>query len=63
MIKKDSKLNGFLARVNIVDPKTGEVLRKNVMMKIEESQSISELNAKLAKLNVPNRLELVEWIA
>jgi len=40
---KDRKLNGFLAKVNIIDPTTGEVLQKN-------------------KLNVPNRLELVEWI-
>jgi len=60
---KNTKLNGFLAKVNIVDPITGKVLQENVMMKIEESQSIEQLNAKLAELNVPNRLELVEWIA
>jgi len=59
---KDRKLNGFLAKVNIIDPTTGEVLQKNVTMKIEEAQSIAQLNEKLAKLNVPNRLELVEWI-
>ena len=62
MIKND-KLNGFLAKVNIVDPVSGKVLKKNVMMKVEESQSIEQLNEKLAKLNVPNRLELVNWIA
>ena len=60
---KNTKLNGFLAKVNIVDPITGKVLQENVMMKIEESQSIEQLNAKLAELNVPNRLELVEWIS
>ena len=60
---KENKLNGFLAKVNIVDPVSGEVLQENVMMKIEESQSIDQLNEKLAKLNVPNRLELVKWIA
>jgi hypothetical protein len=62
-MEKNTKLNGFLARVNIVDPITGEILRAAVLMKIEESQSIEQLNAKLAKLNVPNRLELVEWIS
>jgi len=62
MVKND-KLNGFLAKVNIVDPVSGKVLKKNVMMKVEESQSIEQLNEKLAKLNVPNRLELVNWIA
>jgi|TARA_R110000824_G_scaffold401679_1_gene613557 hypothetical protein len=62
-MEKNTKLNGFLAKVNIVDPVTRKVLQENVMMKIEESQSIEQLNAKLAELNVPNRLELVEWIS
>jgi hypothetical protein len=63
MNNKDNKENGFLARVNIINPETGEILRSSVMMKIEESQSIKQLNTKLASLNVPNRLQLVEWVA
>ena len=60
---KDKKVNGFIAKVNIVDRKTGEVISKNVMMKAEHHSSIEALNADLAKFGLPSKLELVEWIA
>tara|TARA_X000001036_G_scaffold388893_1_gene385520 strand:- start:548 stop:736 length:189 start_codon:yes stop_codon:yes gene_type:complete len=60
---KDNKVNGFIAKVNIVDRKTGEVISKNVMMKSEHHSSIEALNADLAKFGLPRKFELVEWIA
>jgi hypothetical protein len=60
---KDKKVNGFIAKVNIVDRKTGEVIDKNVMMKCEHHSSIEALNADLAKFGLPRKFELVEWVA
>ena len=62
-MKENKRLNGFLAKVNIVDRKTGEIIQKNATMKIEDSRSIEQINAELAKFNLPRKFELVEWIA
>lgn len=60
---KDKKVNGFIAKVNIIDRKTGEVISKNVMMKCEHHSSVEALNADLAKFGLPRKFELVEWVA
>ena len=63
MIKENNKVNGFIAKVNIIDRKTGELMSENVMMKCEHHASIEDLNKDLAKLGLPSKFELVEWIA
>ena len=60
---KDKKVNGFIAKVNVVDRKSGNIVQKNVMMKCEHHASIEALNADLAKFGLPRKFELVEWIA
>ena len=63
MIKTNNKVNGFIAKVNIIDRKTGELISENVMMKCEHHASIEDLNKDLAKFGLPRKFELVEWIA
>jgi len=63
MIKNNKQVNGFIAKVNIIDRKTGELVSKNVMMKCEHHASVEDLNKDLAKLGLPRKFELVEWIA
>jgi len=63
MIKTNSKVNGFIAKVNIIDRKTGELISSNVMMKCEHHATIEDLNKDLAKFGLPRKFELVEWIA
>ena len=63
MIKTNSKVNGFIAKVNIIDRKTGELISSNVMMKCEHHASIEDLNKDLAKFGLPRKFELVEWIS
>ena len=63
MIKTKNKVNGFIAKVNIIDRKTGELVSKNVMMKCEHHSSVEALNKDLAKFGLPRKFELVEWIA
>jgi len=61
MIKND-KVNGFIAKVNIVDRKTGDIVAENQILKCEHHNSIEALNRDLAKFNLPRKFELVEWI-
>lgn len=63
MIENDIQVNGFIARVNIIDRKSGEIVERNVMMKLEHHASIEDLNKDLAKFGLPRKFELVEWIA
>ena len=63
MIKTNSKVNGFIAKVNIVDRKTGDIIAENQILKCEHHDSIESLNRDLAKFNLPRKFELVEWIA
>ena len=63
MIKTNSKVNGFIAKVNIIDRKSGDVLERNVMMKCEHHASIEDLNKDLAKFGLPRKFELVEWVS
>lgn len=63
MIKTNNKVNGFIAKVNIIDRKTGELISSNVMMKCEHHATIEDLNKDLAKFGLPRKFELVEWIA
>jgi hypothetical protein len=62
MIKVNDKVNGFIAKVNIVDRQSGEVVQHNVMMKCEHHNSIEALNADLLKFGLPRKFELVEWV-
>jgi hypothetical protein len=62
MIKND-KVNGFLAKVNIVDRKTGEIIARNQMLKVEHHPTIEALNRDLAKFGLPRKFELVEWVS
>ena len=63
MIKNDKKTNGFIAKVNIVDRKTGDIVAENQILKCEHHDSIEALNRDLAKFNLPRKFELVEWVA
>tara|TARA_B100000242_G_C42935224_1_gene433722 strand:+ start:215 stop:406 length:192 start_codon:yes stop_codon:yes gene_type:complete len=63
MIKTNSKVNGFIAKVNIVDRKTGDIIAENQILKCEHHDSIEALNRDLAKFNLPRKFKLVEWIA
>ena len=63
MIKiKDNKVNGFIAKVNIVDRKSGEIVERDVIMKSERHSSIEALNADLLKFGLPRKFEFVEWV-
>jgi len=64
MIKvKNDKVNGFIAKVNIIDRKSGKVVESNVIMKCEHHASIEGLNADLLKFGLPRKFELVEWVS
>lgn len=63
MIKTNTKANGFIAKVNIIDRKTGELISSNVMMKCEHHATIEDLNKDLAKFGLPRKFELVEWVS
>ena len=63
MIKKNKQVNGFIAKVNIVDRKTGDIIAKNQILKCEHHDSIENLNRDLAKFNLPRKFQLVEWVA
>lgn len=63
MINNNKRVNGFIAKVNIIDRKSGEIVERNVMMKCEHHASIEDLNKDLAKFNLPRKFELVEWVA
>ena len=63
MIKTNNKVNGFIAKVNIIDRKSGEIVGKNVIMKCEHHASIEDLNKDLAKFGLPRKFELVEWVS
>ena len=62
MIKVNDKVNGFIAKVNIVDRKSGEIVDRNVIMKSEHHASIEDLNADLLKFGLPRKFEFVEWV-
>lgn len=59
---KDKQKKGTLAKVNIIDAKTGETVQKNVMMQVEECKTIDQINKELALFFLPRRFELVEWV-
>lgn len=58
----ENKNQGTLAKVNIVDAKTGETVQENVMMQVEQCKTIEQINKELAMFFLPRRFELVEWI-
>ena len=63
MIKiKNDKVNGFIAKVNIIDRQSGEIVDKNVIMKCEHHDSVEALNKDLAKFGLPRKFEFVEWV-
>jgi hypothetical protein len=63
MIKNNKKVNGFIAKVNIVDRKSGEVVAQNQILKCEHHDSIDALNRDLAKFGLPRKFEFIEWVA
>jgi hypothetical protein len=63
MIKNDKLVNGFIAKVNIVDRKTGNIVARNQMLKCEHHASVEALNRDLAKFGLPRKFEFVEWVA
>ena len=63
MIKKNTKANGFIAKVHIVDRKTGDIIARNQILKCEHHTTIDALNRDLAKFNLPRKFEFVDWIA
>lgn len=58
----ENTTQGTLAKVNIIDAKTKEVISRNVTMEIGQSKSIEQINLELALFCLPRRFELVEWI-
>jgi hypothetical protein len=64
MLKNKDKLtNGFIAKVNIIDRKTGNMVARNQMLKCEHHASVKALNHDLAKFGLPRKFEFVEWVA
>ena len=63
MIKKDKKVNGFIAKVNIADRKTGDIVARNQILKSEHHTSVDDLNRDLAKFGLPRKFEFIDWIA
>ena len=62
MLDKNKRVNGFIAKVNIVDRKTGDIIEENKILKCEHHDSIDALNRDLAKFGLPRKFKLVEWI-
>ena len=58
----ENTTQGTLAKVNIIDAKTKEVISRNVTMEVDQSKSIKQINLELALFCLPRRFELVEWI-
>ena len=63
MNDKDKKVNGFIAKVNIVDRKTGDIVARNQILKCEHHTSVDALTRDLAKFGLPRKFEFVDWIA
>lgn len=63
MIKENKKVNGFIAKVNIVDRKSGEIVARNHILKCEHHDSVDALNRDLAKFGLPRKFEFIEWVA
>ena len=69
MSKNGIQVNGFIAKVNIVDRKTGDIVARNQILKCEHHDSVDALNRDLAKFGLPRKFELVygfvvvEWVA
>ena len=62
MIKEDKKVNGFIAKVNIVDRKTGEIVARNQILKCEHHTSVDALNRDLEKFGLPRKIEFFYWV-
>tara|TARA_Y100001937_G_scaffold126415_1_gene195653 strand:+ start:3111 stop:3296 length:186 start_codon:yes stop_codon:yes gene_type:complete len=60
---KNKKKNGFMAKVHILDRKSGEIVARNQILKCEHHTSVDALNRDLAKFGLPRKLEFVDWIA
>ena len=52
--KKQHK--GKLAKVNIIDAKTGKAIQENVMMQLEVSKTIEQINKELALFSCQDAL-------
>jgi len=63
MNDRDIRTNGFIARVNIVDRKSGEIVARNQILKVEHHPSVDALNKDLKKFGLPRKFEFVEWVA
>ena len=63
MNNRDIRTNGFIARVNIVDRKSGEIVARNQILKVEHHPSVDALNKDLKKFGLPRKFEFVEWVA
>jgi endonuclease III len=63
MIKENKKVKGFIAKVNIVDRKSGKIVARNQILECEHHDSVDALNRDLAKLGLPRKLEFIEWVA
>ena len=63
MFKINDTVNGFIAKVNIIDRASGEVVQENVIMKCEHHASIEDLNKDLLKFGLPSKFEFIEWVS
>ena len=63
MNDRDIKTNGFIARVNIVDRKSGEIVARDQILKVEHHSSVDALNKDLKKFGLPRKFEFVDWVA
>ncbi len=60
---QNKNTHGFIAKVHIVDRKTGEIVGRNHILKCEHHTSVDALNRDLAKFGLPRKFEFVDWIA
>ena len=63
MNDRDIRTNGFIAKVNIVDRKSGEIVARNQILKVEHHPSVDALNKDLKKFGLPRKFEFVDWVA
>jgi len=63
MIKNDKKVNGFIAKVNIVDRKTGDIVGRNQILRLDHHDSVDALNRDLAKFGLPRKFQFIKWVA
>jgi len=60
---KNEKVNGFIAKVNVIDRKSGEIVARNQILRLDHHDSVDALNRDLAKFGLPRKFQFIKWVA